>query len=288
MRLHLVDATFELFRAFYALPEERGPKGQPVNGVRGLIASMLTLLRQPEVTHVGCATDHVIESFRNELFDGYKTGEGIDPDLWAQFPLAEEALGCLGLVVWPMENFEADDALASAAHRFRGDVEQVVILSPDKDLTQCVVGRKVVTHDRLRRRTYDEEAVRAKFGVGPASIPDLLALVGDAADGIPGIPGWGMKSAAAVLAEYHHIERIPGAGLRWKVRVRGAARLAAALSSRRQEADLYKQLATLRTDVPITETLADLRWDGVPRRRYRDFCDKLGLVALADRPEKWA
>lgn len=283
MRVHLVDATFELFRAFYALPAERGPGGQPVNAVRGLVASMMKLLREPGVTHVACATDHVIESFRNQLFAGYKTGAGIDPDLWAQFPLAEEALRCLGLVVWPMVEFEADDALASAARRFRAQAEQVVILSPDKDLLQCVNSSRVVTCDRMRGRTYDERAVRAKFGVGPPSIPDLLALAGDAADGIPGLPGWGLKSSAAVLAVYRHIERIPSDPARWPAEVRGARRLAATLEARREEAMLFKRLATLRTDVPLPERLGDLRWRGVPHRRFAAFCAPLGLDRLAER-----
>src|SRR5512135_1367779 len=182
-KLHLLDATYELFRAFFAMPSERAPDGREVGAIRGLIGSTLALLREPDVTHIGAATDHVIESFRNRLFAGYKTGEGIDPDLWAQFPLAEDALRALGVVVWPMVEFEADDALATAAARFAEQVEQVVILSPDKDLCQCVRGTRVVTHDRRRGKTYDEAAVQEKFSVPPASIPDLLALVGDDADG---------------------------------------------------------------------------------------------------------
>ncbi len=287
MRLHLLDGTFELFRAFYALPPERGPAGEPVNAVRGLLGSLLALLREPEVTHIGCATDHVIESFRNRLFPGYKTGEGIDPDLWAQFPLAEEAMTALGVVVWPMVELEADDALASAAHRFRDQVERVIILSPDKDLMQCVVGERVVTCDRLRRKVYDEAAVHEKLGVAPASVPDLLALVGDTADGIPGIPAWGMKSASALLSAYGRIEEIPDDPLRWKVSVRGAARLATSLAAHREEAGLYKRLATLRTDAPLSESLEDLRWRGAPRERYREFCHRLGLGAIADRPHRW-
>ncbi len=285
--LHLLDGTYELFRAYFALPEAKAPDGGEVGAVRGLIATVLALLRDPELTHVAAATDHVVESFRNDLFAGYKTGAGIPADLWAQFPLAEEALQAMGVTVWPMVEFEADDALATAAARFAPRVDQVIILSPDKDLAQCVVGRRVVTLDRRRGLTYDEDAVRAKFGVAPASIPDFLALVGDAADGIPGIPGWGAKSAAAVLAIYGHIEAIPDAEEKWTVELRGRARLAGALASRRGEASLYKRLATLRTDVPLRESLADLRWEGVPRRRYQSFCERLGIRDLRDRPARW-
>lgn len=283
MLLHLLDATFELFRAFYALPFEAGPDGRAVNAVRGLINTTIALLRQPEVTHLGAATDQVIESFRNKLFDGYKTGEGIDPDLWAQFPLAEEALQQLGVVVWPMVDFEADDAIATAAARFAADVDQVVILSPDKDMAQCVRGERVVTHDRVRHKTYAEADIIEKFGVAPASIPDLLALVGDTADGIPGIPGWGMKSAAAVLAAYDHIQEIPDEAARWKVKVRGADRLAEALRTRREEAMLYQKLATLSIDAPLAESLDDLRWRG-PRPGYRALCDRLGFSAMREVP----
>jgi len=288
MILHLLDATFELFRAYFAMPAETAPDGREVGAIRGLIGSTLALLRQPEVTHLGAATDHVIESFRNRLFAGYKTGEGIEPDLWAQFPLAEEALRTLGVVVWPMVEFEADDALATAAHRFRDRVDQVVILSPDKDLTQCVVASRVVTHDRIRRKTYDEAAVREKFGVAPASIPDLLALVGDSADGIPGIRGWGLKSAAAVLSVYHSIENIPPDSRSWTLKLRQASGLAASLDAQRQDAMLFKTLATLRTDAPVRESLDDLKWRGVPRTAYLALCERLGFRDLADRPSQWA
>jgi 5'-3' exonuclease len=279
MLLHLVDATFELFRAFYAVPPERAADGTPVNAVRGILASTISLLRQPEVTHLAGATDQVIESFRNDLFPGYKTGEGIDPDLWAQFPLAEEGLRALGVVVWPMVEFEADDALATAAHRFASEVEQVVILSPDKDMAQCVRGQHVVTHDRIRKKTYAEADVIEKFGVPPASIPDLLALVGDNADGFPGIPGWGMKSAAAVLAVYGHIESIPRDVSLWRAKVRGAAKLSEALFSRWDEVELYKRLATVRLDAPLAESLDDLRWRG-PSRDWQPFCERWGFGAL--------
>ncbi|MFQ5667553.1 MAG: 5'-3' exonuclease H3TH domain-containing protein [Candidatus Binatia bacterium] len=287
-KLHLLDATYELFRAFFALPNERGPAGQEVGAIRGLIGSTLALLRQPEVTHIGAATDHVITSFRNALFKGYKTGEGVPRELREQFPLAEEALRALGVVVWPMVEFEADDALATAARRFADRVDQVVILSPDKDLCQCVRGRRIVTYDRRRDTTYDEHAVREKFGVPPAAIPDLLALVGDPADGIPGIPGWGKKAAAAVLRIYRSIERIPRDAAQWNLTVRGAQQLARTLDAQRSEALLYKQLAILRTDTPLPERLPDLRWRGVDRRAYGTLCQRLGFANLASRPTKWA
>ena len=286
-RLHLIDGTFELFRAYYAVPSATSPDGREVGAIRGLIASTLAFLRDAAVTHAAAATDHVIESFRNRLFAGYKTGEGIAPDLWAQFPLAEEAFDALGLVVWPMVEFEADDALATAAARFAAAVDQVVIVSPDKDLAQCVAGNHVVLHDRIRRATYDEAAVRAKFGVPPTAIPDFLALVGDSADGIPGIPGWGAKSAAAVLASYGRLEDIPDDPRLWSVAVRNRDRLAAALATRHADARLYKLLATLRADVPLTERLDDLHWRGVPRARYEAFCTRLGFVDLGGRPNFW-
>jgi 5'-3' exonuclease len=287
MQLHLIDATFELFRAFYGQPASRAPDGGEVGAVRGLIRSTLPLLRDPAITHLAAATDQIIESFRNRLYPGYKTGEGIDPALWAQFPLAEDALRALGIVVWPMVEFEADDALATAAARFASDSERVVLLSPDKDLAQCVRGQQVVTHDRIRGTTYDEDAVRAKFGVGPTSIPDLLALTGDSADGFPGIPGWGRKSAAAVLAVYEHIEAIPDDPATWTAAVRGRDRLAAALAAGRAEAMLFKTLATLRLDVPLVESLADLRWQGIPRRAFADLCARLGLDNLATGAVRW-
>jgi len=285
--LHLLDATYELFRAYFAMPAERGPDGREVGAIRGLIGSTLALLREHEVSHIGAATDHVIESFRNRLFSGYKTGEGIPPDLLEQFPLAEEALHALGIVVWPMIEFEADDALATAASRFREDAERIVILSPDKDLTQCVVGRHVVTYDRVRRKVYDETAVREKFGVAPASIPDLLALVGDSADGIPGIRAWGMKSAATLLAAYGTIEAIPPEPSKWKVKLRQAERLALSLNEQRAEAALYKTLATLRTDVPMQESFDSLEWHGVHRQVYTELCTRLGFRDLATRPTVW-
>jgi 5'-3' exonuclease len=287
-KLHLLDATYELFRAFFAMPRETGADGQEVGAIRGLIGTMLVLLRQPEVTHIAAATDHVIESFRNDLFPGYKSGAGVPPALLSQFSLAEDAVRALGVTLWPMIEFEADDALATAAARFLDQVEQVVILSPDKDLCQCVRGERVVVHDRRKGTTLDEAAVSAKFGVPPQRIPDLLALVGDTADGIPGIPGWGMKTAAVVLRAHGTIENIPDEAAQWNLRWRTTARPAAALRTRRTEALLYKHLATLRTDVPLAETLADLEWHGVRHAAYQDLCRRLGFQQLAERPTRWA
>jgi 5'-3' exonuclease len=276
MQVHLVDGTFELFRAFYGNPSRRDTQGREVNAVHGLVRSLLALLGERDVTHVAIAFDHVIESFRNDLYPGYKTGEGMDPKLYAQFGPAEDACRALGVVVWPMVEFECDDALATGAARFAGasGVERIVICSPDKDLAQCVIGERVVCLDRLRRKTLDEQGVVAKFGVLPKSMPDWLALVGDSADGYPGIARWGEKSAGAVLARYEHLEAIPASVTDWDVDVRGAAALAAAFGAQRDEAFLYRRLATLRTDVPLVESLADLRWRGP---------DESALKALAAR-----
>ncbi len=246
---------------------------------------MAALLRDDEVTHVGCAFDQVVESFRNDLFDGYKTGEGLDPELFDQFPLVERASRALGMVTWPMVELEADDALAGAAAKFRDApaVEQIVICSPDKDLCQCVRGDDVVTLDRRKRIVLDEDGVRDKFGVSPESIPDYLALVGDAADGIPGIARWGAKSASTVLAEFLHIESIPSDHEHWGPPVRGGATLAHNLRERRDDAMLYRTLATLRTDAGIDESLDDLRWTGPDRPALEQLCAELGERALLDR-----
>jgi 5'-3' exonuclease len=281
-RVHLVDATYELFRAWFALPSAKAPDGREVGATRGVLSTLLALLREDGVTHVACATDAVVRSFRNELYAGYKTEAGVPADLLAQFPLVEEAMAALGLVVWPMVEFEADDALAAGAARFASEVEQVVIASPDKDLAQCVRGGHVVLLDRRRKQVLDEAGVRAKFGVAPRSIPDWLALVGDAADGYPGLPGWGARTAAAVLARYGAIEAIPAAAAHWEVAVRGAERLAATLAERRAEALLYKRLATLREDVPLREALDDLAWRG-PRPELRAFCERIGFGGFAER-----
>ena len=288
MLVHLIDATYELFRAFYGAPSATGPSGREVGATRGLLRSMLALLSDPAVTHVACAFDHVIESFRNELFAGYKTGEGIEPALLAQFELAERATSALGLVTWPMVEFEADDAIATFAARCAEDsgVQQVVICSPDKDLAQCVRLERVVCLDRMRGKRLDEPGVVAKFGVGPGSIPDWLALVGDTADGIPGIARWGAKSAGVVLAHYLRIDRIPDDARRWEVQVRGAPALASALAESRADAMLYRRLATLRSDVPLREQLEDLRWRGPDLPALRELATEIGderLVEFAER-----
>lgn len=287
MRVHLVDGTFELFRSYYGAPQVRH-NGREVGATRGILRSMLSLLSEPGVTHVAVAFDTVIESFRNELFEGYKTGEGVPDDLMAQFPLAERATEALGMVTWRMVEFETDDALATfaaRAERERG-VEQVVICSPDKDLMQCVRGTRVVCLDRMRRRATDESGVVEKFGVQPGAIPDWLALVGDTADGIPGVPRWGAKSATALLAAYGSLDAIPDDAARWSVKVRGADSLARSLRERRVQARLYRTLATLRTDVPIAEELDDLRWRGA-RRELVELCREIDDMDLVSRIDRW-
>ena len=286
MRIHLIDGTYELYRAFYGSPSSRTHGGSEVGAVRGLMRSFLALLNETDVSHVAVAFDHVIESFRNRLYAGYKTGEGIDPLLFAQFGLAEDAARALGIVTWPMVEFEADDALAAAAARYarEPDVEQVLICSPDKDLAQCVTGSHVVCLDRMRRKLMDEDGVVAKFGVRPASIPDWLALVGDSADGFPGIPRWGAKSAAAVLARYQTIDAIPDDAGDWDVKVRGAESLAENLRNGRADAALFRQLATLRIDVPLGESVEQLRWAGPDDAALRSLAERIEdrqIVALA-------
>lgn len=282
MKIHLVDGTYELFRAYYALPPLTAPDGHPVGAVRGLIQTLL--LRNEDVTHVACAFDHVVESFRNRLFTGYKTGAGVPGDLLDQFELAERAVSALGLVVWPMEEFEADDAIATATSQWAGnpEVEQVVICSPDKDLAQMADGNKVVCLDRRRGTILDEAGVRTKFGVPPGSIPDYLALVGDSADGIPGISRWGAKSSAMVLSRFGHIEGIPDDPSDWDVEVRGARSIAASLAESRKDALLYKQLATLRLDVPLPESLDDIRWTGFLKEEFTRLCTELGFTGFAE------
>jgi 5'-3' exonuclease len=263
VNIHLVDGTYELFRHFYALPSAKNHEGEEVAAVRGVMYSLRGLV-QDGATHIGVATDHVIESFRNDLWPGYKTGDGIDPLLWAQFPLLEEGLRAWGLTVWPMVEVEADDALASAAAKAALDprVKQVIICTPDKDLAQCVRGTRVVQRDRVRKTTRDETGVVARFGVPPDSIPDYLALVGDTADGFPGLKGWGAKSAATVLARFGHLEAIPGDHRAWGDGVARAASLAATLTRDRDLALLFRHLATLRTDVPVFESVDELEWRG--------------------------
>ena len=289
MKVHLVDGTYELFRAFFGAPAALDAAGRPVGAVRGLLATLVSLLREPDVTHVACAFDHVIESFRNELFAGYKTSEGVAEELLAQFQPAEHATAALGVVAWPMVEFEADDALATAAARLRDDprVEQVVVCSPDKDLSQCVVGTRVICRDRRRRLDRDEAGVVSRFGVPPSSIPDWLALVGDSADGFPGIPGWGEKSASAVLARYRTVDAIPDDAALWHVDVRNPDRLAATLRERRAEAALYRLLATLRTDVPLAEGLAELEWRGARRDDLEAVCLEIGYAELLERVPRW-
>ena len=288
MKLHLLDATYELFRAYYGVEPARSPDGREVWAVAGVLETTLSLLREPDVTHLAAATDHVIRSFRNDLWHGYKTEEGVPDELLAQFPLAERALSSMGVVVWPMVEFEADDALATAASLYGDRVEEVVICTPDKDLSQCVVGKTIVLRDRRRRITYDEDGVVEKFGVPPASIPDWLALVGDSSDGYPGIPGWGEKSASAVLTRWRHLETIPSDPSQWEVKVRGADRLAATLVERMNDGLLFRRLATLRRDVPLGETLEDLEWRGAPRDRFVALCEELGLDKVKERPHRWA
>ncbi|HET7695240.1 MAG TPA: 5'-3' exonuclease H3TH domain-containing protein [Vicinamibacterales bacterium] len=263
MDVHLVDGTYELFRHYYALPSARDGDGREVAAVRGVVASVLGMINGG-ATHVAVATDHVIESFRNDLWPGYKTGAGIDPDLLAQFPLLEDALSALGVVVWPMVEFEADDALAAGAARAAADpsVDRVIICTPDKDLAQCVRGTRVVQLNRRSRATIDEAGVVARFGVPPASIPDYLALVGDAADGYPGLQGWGPKSTAAVLARFGHLDAIPEDWRVWQANVANPAGLAKTWLRERDRAFLFRTLATLRTDVPLFESVEELRWRG--------------------------
>ena len=273
MNVFLVDGTYELFRHFYAVPRMTGVDGIEIGAVRGVVGSMLGLLEE-EVTHIGVATDHVVESFRNELWPGYKTSEGLDPDVLGQFEPLEDALEALGLVVWKTVQYEADDALASAAVRAAADerVEQVFVCTPDKDLAQVVDGSRIVQFDRRSGAIRDEDGVREKFGIGPRSIPDYLALMGDSADGFPGVRGWGAKSAATVLARYSHLEDIPDDASSWEdVRVRGALRLAGALAGAREEAALFRDLATLRTTLPVFGEVDELCWKG-PESRFFDVC----------------
>ena len=287
MQVHLLDGTYELFRHYFAVPSHHDPDGVEVAAVRGVLGTVLTML-EDGATHLGVATDHVIESFRNDLWPGYKTSAGIDPELLAQFPLLEEALEALGVTVWAMVEQEADDALAAAAAVAAADrrVEQVLICTPDKDLGQCVSDPRVAQLDRRNRRLLDEAGVREKFGVGPSSIPDWLALVGDSADGFPGLPGWGAKSAAAVLARYEHLEKIPERAHQWDVSVRGAMKLATTLTEHGQEARLFLTLATLRTDAPVG-TVDDWRWAG-PTEKLAAWAGRLGAPALVARAERVA
>ncbi len=285
--VHLVDATYELFRAYFGAPPKTAPDGREVGAARALGSSLLYLVREERATHVACATDQVIRSFRNDLWPGYKTDEGMDPALYGQFPIAEDLMRALGFVVWPMVEFEADDALAAGVARYRAEAEQVVVCTVDKDLAQCVDADHVIMSDRRRKTTMNQAGVVEKFGVLPAQIPDYLALVGDTADGYPGIRGFGAKSAAAVLGAFGRIEDVPESPDGWPRTVRGAAKLAATLADERDHALLFKRLATLRTDVPITEPLDALRWRG-PTPELRPLTEALGFPDLATRADDLA
>ncbi|MYB36918.1 MAG: flap endonuclease [Gammaproteobacteria bacterium] len=288
MRLHVIDGTYELFRAHYSRrPTRIAPDGMDVKGTLGVVSSLVGLLADPEeaVTHIAVAFDNPIESFRNDLFDGYKTGAGMDPALVAQMDLVEEATAALGIVVWSMDTHEADDALGTAAHRWGDGVDQVRIMTPDKDLGQVVVGNRIVQVDRMRRKVIDADGVRQKNGVDPECIPDWLALVGDTADGIPGVPGFGAKTAATLLNRFRTIDAIPRSAFDWPAAVRGAPRLAKALNEHREAAALYRHLATLDCDVPLPERLVDLEWQGADREAFDRLAERLGGIAM--QPQRW-
>ena len=290
-RLHLVDGTYELFRAHYSKrPDHRAPAGWDAKATVGVAASLLSLLSEAAeaVTHIAVAFDNPIRSFRNDLFPAYKSDEGVDPALRAQFDAVEEATRALGITVWSMREYEADDALATGAARFSPEVDQVRIMTPDKDLGQCLRGERVVQVDRRQRTVTDEAAFRAARGFGPASMPDFLALVGDTADGIPGLDGFGDVSAGTLLGAYEHLEQIPPLPLSWTVKPRGALRLAGSLAAGRADALLYRKLATLVDTVPLAESLDDLRFRGVPRARFEAWCDEVGATTLRTVPRTWA
>ena len=288
MKIHLVDGTYELFRAHFGAPPKKAANGMEVGATLGLLRSMLLLLSDPDVTHVAVAFDHVIESFRNKMYKGYKSSAGVDPVILNQFPLAERAVSALGLVTWPMVKYEADDAIATAAAKFKKSkqVEQVVICSVDKDLTQMVDGDRTVCWDRRREIILNEKGVVEKFGVGPKSIPDFLALVGDSADGYPGIQGWGEKSTATVLANYRQIEAIPSDPAKLGLGLGRATTLLENLKNNYEDALLFRELSTLRTDVPLKETLADLKWQGATQR-LKKVCKELGSESILDRIKIW-
>ncbi|HMG32351.1 MAG TPA: 5'-3' exonuclease H3TH domain-containing protein [Blastocatellia bacterium] len=288
MLVHLVDGTYELFRHFFAVPSAADTSGQEIGAVRGVLHSVLSMFERG-ATHLGVATDHVIESFRNDLYAGYKTSAGVPPELLSQFPLLEEALDSMGVVVWPMIEFEADDALAAAAAKAAADdrVTQVIICTPDKDLSQCVIGTRVVQLDRRRETIRDEEGVIQKFGVPPRSIPDYLAVVGDSADGFPGVAGWGPKAAAMVLSRYSHLENIPKDWREWDSSIRGARRLATSLFEQWDNALLFRTLATLRLDVPVFDSVDDLRWVS-PHSDFKELCNRLKSGELFARASKAA
>ena len=290
-RLHLVDGTYELFRAHYApRPEHSAPGGWDAKATVGVAASLLALLNDPDeaVTHIAVAFDNPIRSFRNDLFPAYKSDEGVEPALRAQFDSVEAAVSALGVVVWSMRDHEADDGMATGARLFADQVDQVRIMSPDKDMAQCLRGDRVVQIDRRQRKLTDEATFRATRGFGPASVPDFLALTGDTADGIPGLDGFGDKSASVLIGAYEHIEAIPEYPHQWTVKPRGALALAATLAARRDEALFYRKLATLVDTAPLTETLEDLRFRGVPRARFEAWCDEVGATTIRTMPRRWA
>jgi 5'-3' exonuclease len=281
--IYLVDGTYELFRHYFAVPSAEDASGQEIGACRGVISSVLSILEKKSL-YVGVATDRIIESFRNDLYDGYKTGEGIDPALYSQFPILEDALEKMGVKLWPMVEFEADDALAAAAHKADADssVNRVYICTPDKDLCQCVKNDRVVELDRRRDIVIDEAGVIAKFGVPPESIPDYLALVGDSADGYPGIKGWGAKTVAKVLSIYKHLEEIPDEASKWNKDISGYPKLAQTIAANRADAMLFRQLATLRLDVPVFDSVEDLRWKG-PTPEFEAVCKRLNADSIYKR-----
>jgi 5'-3' exonuclease len=283
MDVYLVDGTYELFRHFFAVPAAKDANGQEIGAVRGVLTSIVSMLERG-ATHIGVATDHVVESFRNDLYPGYKTAEGVPPELLSQFPILEEALAAMGVLVWPMVYYEADDALASAAAKAAQDpqVRQVIICTPDKDLGQCVVGTRVVQLDRRQNIVRDEAGVITKFGVTPQSIPDYLAVVGDSADGFPGVAGWGAKAAALVLSQYSHLELVPKDWRQWHASIRKARLLSASLFSAWNDALLFRTLATLRIDVPVFDTIEDLRWKG-PAPSFAGYCQQINALDLLRR-----
>ncbi len=290
VRLHLVDGTYELYRAHFApRPGHQDPSGRDAKATVGIVESMLALLNdgQEAVTHIAVAFDNPIRSFRNDLYLPYKSDEGVPPELRAQFDAAEEALRAVGIVVWSMREYEADDALASAARQFRDQVEQVRILTPDKDLGQCLMGDRVVQVDRRNRKVTNEDAFREQRGFGPQSMPDFLALTGDSADGFPGLPGFGTKSASILIGAYQHLENIPRYEHEWKVKPRGALQLATTLNERRDEALFYRKLATLVDDIAVANSLEELQFRGVPRAAFERWCDSLGVERLKTMPRRW-
>jgi 5'-3' exonuclease len=288
MKIHLVDGTYELFRAHFGAPPKKAPDGKEVGATLGLVRSMMLLLSDPEVTYVAVAFDHVIESFRNKLYPGYKSSEGVDPVILNQFELAEKIVSALGLVIWPQVKFEADDAIATAVSRFKKNksVDQIIICSVDKDLTQMVDGDRVICWDRRREITLNDKGVMEKFGVPPESIPDYLALVGDSADGYPGIQGWGAKSTATVLAKFKHIESIPKDPKKVPLGLGRATTLVENLQANYKDALLFRELSTLRTDVPLKETLNDLKWQGAASR-LKKLCEELGESRIPERVTRW-